>query len=386
MTIASGARTRLVYIEEVTLGTTPGTPAMKVLRSTGMNINPTKNVLGSSEIRADRQIADERHGFSSVEGTIPFELSRAAYDDFLAAMFASAWAAVTITGSPDLAAASGTDVISGATATFIDDGLEAGHIITVAGFSDPANNGTMRVLSVDSETAITVDATLVTEAEAAGPSITVPGQTLKVGTTLTGLSIERQFLDLVQHQVFSGVALNTMSLSIQPDSIVGGTFGLLGMVAAAMSGTPLDADPTAAATNSPFSSFDGTLYEGGSTIAVATGLDIALDNGRSLEPVIGTSTSPSVFEGSLDVTGNLTVFFEDAVLLNKFVNETESSLWLKLDDINGTDFMNIVLPRVKYNGGAIDPPQEGPVPISLPIRALYDTTAATSIMLQRSNA
>jgi hypothetical protein len=55
MSIASGARSRLAYIAEVTPGTTPGTPALKVLRATQRDINLQKNILTSNEVRSDRQ-------------------------------------------------------------------------------------------------------------------------------------------------------------------------------------------------------------------------------------------------------------------------------------------------------------------------------------------
>lgn len=82
----------------------------------------------------------------------------------------------------------------------------------------------------------------------------------------------------------------------------------------------------------------------------------------------------------------MTVMLENAVLYNKFYNETETSIWLRLNDLNGTDFQNFVFPRVKYNAGDIDPPQQGPVIITVPFEAIYDATSGTSMSVQRSNS
>jgi hypothetical protein len=64
--------------------------------------------------------------------------------------------------------------------------------------------------------------------------------------------------------------------------------------------------------------------------------------------------------------------------MNRFINETESSIWLKMDDPNaiGTHFASVVFPRVKYNGGTIDPPQEGPCVMEMPFVALKATGLA----------
>ena len=110
----------------------------------------------------------------------------------------------------------------------------------------------------------------------------------------------------------------------------------------------------------------------GDNIAVATSMNFTLARNRSLNPVIGSRFSPDVFEGTARVSGTFSAYFDSAALLNKFINETESSIWLRMDDPNfiGTRFMSVVFPRVKYNGGTIDPPQEGPVTLEMPFRAL----------------
>lgn len=383
MTIASGSRVRLSYVAESTHGTTPGSPSMKTLRTTGRNINLVKNMLESQEVRASRQLRDLRHGFQQGSGEIPFELSLSAYDDFLAAALGGSWAAISTSGV-NLSADGTANTFTRASGSFVSDGYRAGDIVVTAGFSNSENNGRFRLTGV-SATVLTVEETTpVTESAGSGKTVDLVGKRLDIGTTLTTFSVERAFLDLAQYQVFTGLAVNEFYLTLQPEQIVGGRFNVLAMAVAALSGSSLGS-PSAAPTHDPFASFDGVMYEGGTQTAIATGLEMTLNNGRSLNPVIGAKTSPDVFEGTAKISGTLTAFFNSATLLNKFVNETASSLWFKLNDLNGTDFMNIVLGRVKYAGGEINPPQEGPAPISMPFRALEDDNG-TSISIQRSNA
>lgn len=301
MALASGASVGLSYVAETVRGTTPANPTMKTLRSTSRNINLTKNMLESEEVRPDRQTADLRHGFNQVGGSVGFELSYGTYDDLLAAALGGEW----------------------------DD------------------------------------------------------DTLKVGNTLQTFTIERRFTDIGQYQVFKGVAINSMSLNVSPEAVIGGTFELIGMRGDAMTPTTLGV-PDPASTSSPFAAFDGVLKEGGQVIAVVTSLELQAGNNRSVEPVVGSKFSPDVFEGEFQVTGTLSAFFESPDLLNKFTNEATSSLEVTFDDIDGAGSLTVLLPRIKYTGGDMDPPQSGPITVNMPFTGLIDPVAGTSLMFTRS--
>ena len=73
----------------------------------------------------------------------------------------------------------------------------------------------------------------------------------------------------------------------------------------------------------------------------------------------------------------MTFFLRGNATYSKFVNETETSIWMRLQDPNdATHFMNLVMPRVKFTDGSVDPPTEGPVPLSMGFRSL-ETEVAT---------
>lgn len=374
------------------------------LRSTSRNVNLQKDTLESEEVRASGQISDSRHGFNRVVGSPGFQLSRQDYDDIIENAMGQYWDfGPTDVSGVDLgvtqgAPSSDTATIDRASGSFLDDGYRPGDIITTAGFSTGANNRTKVRITVVTALVITVadiGNLMITEAAAAARTITYPGRRIDVSTLILTMTLQRGFADIGQYQKFLGTGVNQWVNSVQPTAIVGGSWDLVGMSSPAWYTSPIgNSAVVAASTNSPFAAFDGTIFEGGGLIAVATGVDWTLNRNLSGEPVIGSKFTPDLFLGNIIVTGQFTAFFLDQVLVNKFVNETESTMWYRLDDTNGTDFMSVTFPRMKYNGADMDPPAQGPVPLSMPFQALESSeqgvgagvTVATSAFIQRSNA
>ena len=239
--------------------------------------------------------------------------------------------------------------------------------------------------SVTATILVIVQDIAATQAAAGTREVDVKGARLGIGTTLKTLHLERGFTDINQFQTFGGCNVNEMGMSISPEAIATGTMGIIGMSAAAISGSSSSGTLAATSTNDVFAAFDGILVEGGAEIAVCTQLDFSVNNNRSLEGVIGSKFSPDVFDGTAIVTGSATFFFENETLFNKFVNETESSLSVKLANPGGTDFLNISFPRIKYTGANIDPPQSGPVRAVFPFEAL-EPSGGSAIYLQRSDS
>ncbi len=222
----------------------------------------------------------------------------------------------------------------------------------------------------------------------AGTWATVSGtiQKLIPGTTMSSYTVERRFLDIAQYQVLTGVVANTAEIRIQPENIIGVTWGLLGMDAADYTGSSLDASEDAAPTNPPFDAFRGVIKEGGSTIGVITGMTVSIANGRQLTGVVGSPVSPTIFEGQCMVSGTISAFFQDAVLATKFFSESTSSAEVEFDELGSSDYMKILLPKIKYTGADIDPPPEGGVQLNMPFESLYDSVTGSNIQFTRSNS
>lgn len=370
---------------------------LKTLRATGRAINLEKNILESQEVDPDGMETDSRHGFNRVVGSPGYQISRKDYDDIIQYAFGRDWDnSFSVTSSPDLGVNSSSQFTRSA-GSFITDGFRPGDVIRTTSFTNSANNADWRVTAV-AATELTVydpNGTLVVEAEASSKTLTLPGKRIDLGTEMQTFLVERAFQDVARYQRFNGCAVDELSMNVEPEAIINGSINILGMSAAAMSTSPVTSvTALSATTNSPYAAFDGQIFEGGTETAVATSVQFALARNRSLNPVIGSKFSPDVFEGSARLSGTLTAYFENETLFNKFVNETESTMWFRFDDpASSTNFMNIVFPRVKYNGGQMDPPQEGPVPLEMPFIALKQlglavpggTTRPSLITIQVSN-
>lgn len=378
MASASGQRTALRFAPESEYGV-PGT-AYQVLRFTDTSLNLAKETYQANEIRADRQTADLRHGMRSVGGDFSFELSRGTFDVLLAAALSGTWRTAT-TGAASLEAEA--DAFVRTAGSFLTDGFLPGDMVTASGFAEAGNNSRAKVVAV-SALRLEVDRALTVDASAAGRTVALVGQRLANGTELLTFGLERAFTDINQFLLYRGCAVDSLSLSVAPGEIVTGTMGFLGkdMVQATATHAVTLAP---AGTGSPFDAFTGALYEGGQKVANVTAVELEIANGRSVQGVVGQNSPQEIHEGGFLVTGSLSAYFKDSVLLNRYLNEEESSLELLLEDVNGTDFHSIRIPRLKYTGGDVDNPREGPVTVSLPFTALLDATSGATILYQRSN-
>jgi hypothetical protein len=207
---------------------------------------------------------------------------------------------------------------------------------------------------------------------------------IKIGTTLSTFSLEQGFLDLAKYRVFKGCAINEMEFEIKPDGLCMATFGIIGQDASAFQGTTFSTGAlTTLTTGSVLDALTATITEGGSPIATVTGAKFKVTNGRSTVGVVGSRLTPAIFEGTADVTGSITALFETDTLYNKFANETESDLIIRLNDVDAVKWIEFRIPRIVYSTGNIEPPREGPVPITFDFQAIYDDTALTAFSIAR---
>ena len=214
--------------------------------------------------------------------------------------------------------------------------------------------------------------------------------TLKVGTTLKSFSIEDRALDIAQYRLFTGCAVSSLAVSIQPNQMVTGTFSFVGKNMA-ISGTSADATVTAPSGNQPFDSYSGDIKIAdsggtlGSALTVITGVDFTIDNGLNPTFVVGESTTPQLEYGMATVTGSITAYFEDASLVNRFLNETETAIEVSVDDPTGSNPYTFLFPKAKINSANV--PVDGPTSrvITLDFVALYDSSEASNLTITRTS-
>lgn len=389
--MSNGSRHSMYVSPETVYGVTDDDPALDLVRITGTTLGLAKDSLESAEIRSDRQIADFRQGSNQVSGAINFELSYGSFDQFLeAVLLSSPWASPATTGTTTLSATS--TGYTRASGSFITDGFAVGQVVTASGFSAAGFNGSSIVTGVVALelTTTPIDGTHGTEA-GDGDELIVASESIAAGLTRRSFTVVRHFADIEAgsepYYIYRGVEINSVQLTIAANSMVTGIFSTIGQSLETAQNLTSLGTPTfpPASTTSPLDSFTGTLDEGGTPVAVVTELSMTLQNGIEPRFVVGSKNSinPSVARSNL--TGQVTAYFEDSTLVNKFIKEIESSISFTLPDGEG-NMERIRIPRIKYTGGQPDVPGEGPITLTMPFQALLDSSEATNILFERTPA
>ena len=207
---------------------------------------------------------------------------------------------------------------------------------------------------------------------------------LKVGTTPKFMSIEDYAADIDQSRVFTGMSVSTMGISLAPNQMVTTTFGMVGKD---MTISATEKTQNAASGAAPFDAYSGDIsignVGGASAVAIVTALDFTLNNSYAPTFVIGDDSAPSLEYGRAEVEGTLTAYFEDASLINRFLNETETEIEVSVDDPTGANSYTFSFPRVKINSADVG--VDGPTSrmISMSFVALYDAAEGTNLKITR---
>lgn len=405
MTIATGVAKQLKYKVESVWGTVPAAASAQALRRVTSTLGLKKATYESNEILPTYQRQDFRHGIRSVEGGINGELSPGTYKDFMAAAVRRAFTTVTaITGASITIAGSGpTYTVTRAAGSWLSDGVKAGYVgrLTAGSFNAANLNKNLIVLAVTSATVLTVAlfpgiAALVAEGPIAAATFTLPGKVTfapSSGHTDLSYSIEHWHADLSISHVFSGCKIRKMDIGLPPTGISTANFDFIGKDITT-AGAEYFTTPTAVTSTGVMAAVNGLLVAQSGLSANVTGASISLDGNMSVEPVIGSNTYVDIAEGRILVSGQITALFQDAVMRDYFINETEVSLAIALSASSavGSDFISLALPRIKLGGADIDDGDKSLI-ITMPFTALYNSaggagvqTEQTTIQIQDSQA
>lgn len=206
------------------------------------------------------------------------------------------------------------------------------------------------------------------------------GDVVKSGSTKKYLGIQKGFTDVDVYNKYIGLAVDELSIDLKPNSLVECTATFIGknMLSSNVSVTTT---PTSASDNEPFDSFNGSIIEDGTELATITGFSVSIKNGLSASEAVMQKTAIGITSSTLEVSGKVDCYFTGSKMLNKFLEETESSIVITLIDRDGQSH-TITFPNVKYLSG--DPNvKEGDIIQTLDFIASYDPTSDTTISFTR---
>lgn len=204
---------------------------------------------------------------------------------------------------------------------------------------------------------------------------------LKCGVTERSFTFERGFHDIGEYTRYTGCYLNRLSLSVQPNAMVTGSFEIIGMDAENAT-APLSASIIAPRATRQFDSYTGVLQEGEEEISIITGIDLTLDNGIEPQFVLFQKAAPFVSWGRSNVSGTMTAFFENTRLIEKFLAETKTRLEFTLRE-NEVGSMTFILPNIRYTGADNPMDSDGPISISMPFQAILDHETGANMIIRR---
>jgi len=394
MAIASGVGKQVIYKVQSALGTKASTGSAQILRRVTSNLELRKNTFQSNEIRTDYQISDFRHGTKYIEGNISGEISPGTYKDFFAAALRRDFAAVTALTSLSItiSGSAAPYTITRASGSWLTGGIKVGDVVkfTAGSFAAPNTGKNLFVASVAALT-LTVyplnNSSMTAEGPIASSTLTIVGKKTYVPTTSHTnkyFTVEHWFSDISESESFVDCKVNTVAVAITPTGMATVDFGFLGR-SQDLAASQYFSSPTAATTTGVTAGANGLLMVSGATVGNVTGISFDINGNMTREDVIGSTSSPDIFAGSVLVSGQLTILFEDDTYSQMFEDETEASIAVALTTSNdaAADFVSFVMPRIKVGGNSKDDGQKGIVQ-TLPFTALLDGTGGAGADTEQS--
>lgn len=406
MAIAKGTAKVVAYKKETTWADTPLTGTIaggQQLRRVTADFNLVKETYESNEIRTDRQVADFRHGVRSAEGTLSGELSPKTYSAFMQSLVSKDFASVTaITAVNTTVTVSGTTyTLVRASGSAITAGLRVGMVIRTTGLTTVADNSRNLLVAAISTDGLTITVVplngvaLTAQGTATSTTLTIVGKVTQApssGHTEDSYTIEQWFSDIAQSEVFTGMRVGSMNVSLPSTGITTCDFGFMGKDLIRKGATQVFASPTVQGTQGIFAAVNGVMLVAGAPVALVTSADFAVERAMETATAVGSNSVSEIFNGRIRVTGNLSVYFQDAAFRNYFDNETPVSIVFALTSGSEAtaDFVTFTLPKVKLGSFTKDDGELGLV-AATSFQALVnsDTTAGlpdTTIQIQDSAA
>lgn len=268
--------------------------------------------------------------------------------------------------------------ITRAAGSFITDGIAVGDVVRLSGMNVAGNNGVDFPVTAVTATVLTITGFL---ADTATTGRVRQKQILQDSIYPATFSIEERQTDIAVFQSCRGALVNQAALSLKPNSMLTGKFDLIAMIFGAVTTASIANSIVQAGTNQPFDTFTGSLKEGGTTLATIVGLDLAVNNGATAKYFLFNQNAGQIDPDDSNVTGTLQAYFVDKSLLDKFTNETLSSLVVTVIDLLGNAY-EITVPSLKYLD-ADEALSKKDVTYSLPFQALRDSTLGCHLQIAR---
>lgn len=359
MTQASSSRVQLRYKPETTFGNIPTPGNSRDLRITGESLDFAVTKEMSSEINANRAVSSVIPVSATASGGVQGELQYAEYDVFMAATlqaaytvygtngvgstYSATWTATTLTAdAAPIGANAFTTLKKGqwfraGAAT----GLNAGKYFRVSKTTAPTT------------TVITLDPNTPAQAESTIAGSYIATSRLTNGTTQTSYTLERQSLDIGQYMAYRGQTPSKLSINIASGALSTISVDFMGkdMVRNTASNLPGTVTPSYAYDiHSGVSGATCQLWEGGAPMSGVFIKTLALeyDNALRAQEAICTLGAIDIASGQIVCTVNMSMYFANGDLYDKFLANEYTELSFSSLDPSGNGYF-FTLPKANIS-------------------------------------
>jgi len=351
--------TDIGYIAEGTEGTTPATPAFQILPTTGGSPTSSITTATSEVIRSDRQTDDLIVVDLDVNGNINYELSYAPYKPLILSLMQNSTTGSISETAATYASASPT-IISKAG---LNSAVSVGDVFTLSSALDSAIDGTYTCINNGTADQITVypqvPAAMTDQSDVVVTATTIITNGANTADTYTFR--KRALKDSTYYYwYYRGCKISSMSFNFSTGSILNGSFSIIGLTEEATT-TAISGETTVEVQSYSIMnsvSSIGAIYVDGITLGTCSfsSLDINVDNQINSSKSIGVLGACGTVSFSLNVTGNVEVYFNNLDLYDKFLAAQDFSMTIILTDSDGNN-IGINIPYAKFE--SLDTPIGG---------------------------
>lgn len=378
-----GATTAQFYVEELTAGVTPTSPAWKPLRYTGGVPSITRDALVSNELDGSRETSSIRTGNKQVSGEYAIELSARSQDDLLAGAMTSSWQAGISETGVTVAVNAATKTFTRSAGNFLTDGVEVGDLIAFTGLA--GNNSKPFIVTSVNDTAVAGDGINYLLVTAAGVSTDyVTGDKLETGNLCKTFSIltwmKGQCGGADSFLLTRGVEFSGFSIEQAVNAMVTGSFPFIGLNQEIVASIPAGSTFVTDFDAQPFSSVDVSAFNGTAPLTLIDSFTITNDNAASAQFELGNAEVAFVERGRAANTFSLAGKLYSMALHQQFLNEDQIELTSILSGPDGA--MSFTLKRAEFTTSTIEIGGPESITISMEGQATGNSTLS-SIVIQR---
>lgn len=202
----------------------------------------------------------------------------------------------------------------------------------------------------------------------------------KRGNSVPSFSVEKGFTDINEYFLLKGMKVNSLELNCEPGQILSGSVSFLGKGDPSVSSTSADTTPTSTV-HVPFTGIDTKVLIDNSEANVSS-FTLNITNNLTAQNVLGSAFAKSINAGRGEVTGTISILFEDSSVFEDWLNEVESKIELEIT--LGTKVTKFTFNKVKYNGAGLPNIETSDgVIYTLNWRSIYDATSQSDFVISQ---